>query len=181
VNKEQIPENSDYDSMPIYDLIYEGGKNAGDFVDELRAMPIDNFCESTPRCEYHFQKLDVICENLKLINTTMERHIKNNDKVDKTDVGVILELIDKWDTPSLLITLKILLKKGEEDIYDRPNIRKFCQAYDRLVGEFRSYLIQLKLIAKNKNISSINPSQLNGVFKAIGKDKLFQKIMEESG
>jgi len=183
MNPEQILENADYDSMPIDDLIFEGEKNVGDFVDELRAMPIDNFCESTPKCDYHFQKLDIICENLKHINTTMERHIKNNAKVDKTNVEVTLDLIDKWDTPSLLNTLRILLKEREEEIYDMPNIRKFCQAYDRIVGEFRSYLIQLKLIAKNKNTCSINPPKPNmkikGAFKAIGKEKLFQKILKD--
>ena len=186
MNPEQIPENTVYDSMPIDDLIFEGEKKVADFVDELRVMPIDNFCESTPRCDYHFQKLDVICENLKHINTTMEKHIKNNAKVDKTDVEEILYLIDKCNTPSLLITLRFLLKKREEAIYDKPNIRKFCRAYDRLVGEFRSYLIQLKLIAKNKNANSPNPSQQNnkikGAFKAIGKEKLFEEILkEESG
>jgi hypothetical protein len=167
MNQEQILENTVYDSMPIEDLIFEGEKNAGNFVDELRAMPIDNFCESTPRCEYHFQKLDIICENLKHINTTMERHIKNNAKVDKTDVEEILYLIDKCNTPSLLLTIRFLFKKREGEIYDRPNIRKFCQAYDRLVGEFRSHLIQLKLIAKNKNISSINPPKPNLKIKGL--------------
>jgi hypothetical protein len=183
VNSEQILENTDYDSMPIDDLIYEGLKYISAFEDELSTMPVDNFCLSTPRCDYHFQKLDVFCENLKQINTTMERNIKNNVKLDKNNATIYLSewiyIIDEVNTPLLLANLRILLKKGEEDIYDRANIRKFCQAYDRLVGEFRSHLIQLKLIAKNKDINSINPSQLNGVFKAIGKERLFQRYLKD--
>jgi hypothetical protein len=184
MNPEQIPENTAYDPMPFDDLVFEGGTNVGDFVEELRAMYIDNFVESTPRSDYHFQQLDIICENLKHINIAMEGHIKNNAVVDIANVEAVLDGIDMWDTPSLLIALRILLKKREEEIYDRPNICKYCQAYDRLAGEFRSYLAQLKLIAKNKNVDSQNPRpssmKIKRAFTAIGKERLFQKILKDS-
>jgi len=156
MSPEQIPENVAYDSMRIDDLIFEGETNAGNFHEELSAMYIDNFVESTPRSDYHFQKIDIICENLKQINIEMEKHIKNNVKLDKNTLSEWIYIIDKVQTPSLLIALRVLLKKREEEIYDKPNIRKYCRAYDRLVGEFRCYLVQLKQIAKNKIINSPN-------------------------
>jgi hypothetical protein len=173
-----------YKSMPTNELIFEGAKNISNFVDELKAMTVglDKFDETTKRGDYHLNKLSVICTNINHINKAMEDKVKVKEKINKDDIEAIIEGIDKTDTPSVLSILGIVFKKREkrengEEIYDnedKANIHKACQAYDQLVGQFRHYLNQLKLIAENIAIKPLNPPLFNmevkSAFKAIDTD-----------
>jgi hypothetical protein len=145
MNFKKLFEDVIYDSMSTQDLLFEGAVKISKFVDELKAMTIglDKLDEATTRGNFHKSKLDAICINLVRINKTMEKRVKNKEKVKKADIESIIEGIDQTDTPSVLSILRIVFKKRDEIVYDdedKQNIHKACQAYDRLVGDFRHYL-----------------------------------------